>query len=136
LLRVRRRVNLHELVTKPLTRQVVPHLSCATTRGVLATPINIHHHGKDKRQHISGYPDETPALDNFSWAHHIAIMSDRDEKISQGLATPAPLLLSDDEKHVLELYDRLQQLRVEISLLTAHRDYNPCKYTPAMDPTI
>ncbi|KAI1417072.1 centromere protein H (CENP-H)-domain-containing protein [Hypoxylon sp. FL1857] len=39
--------------------------------------------------------------------------------------TPAPLLLSDDERRILELHDRLQQLQLEIALLTAQKDYNP-----------
>ncbi|KAI0388140.1 centromere protein H (CENP-H)-domain-containing protein [Hypomontagnella monticulosa] len=38
---------------------------------------------------------------------------------------PTPLLLSDDERRVLELHDRLQQLQLEITLLTAQRDYDP-----------
>ncbi|KAH8204225.1 hypothetical protein TruAng_001645 [Truncatella angustata] len=33
------------------------------------------------------------------------------------------LLLSDDEKRVLELYDRLQQLQLEIALITAQKDH-------------
>ncbi|KAI1373698.1 centromere protein H (CENP-H)-domain-containing protein [Hypoxylon crocopeplum] len=36
-----------------------------------------------------------------------------------------PLLLSDDEKRVLELHDRLQQLQLEIALLTAQKNYDP-----------
>ena len=38
---------------------------------------------------------------------------------------PAPLLLSDDEKRILELHDRLQQLQLEIALLTAQKNYDP-----------
>ncbi|KAI5925327.1 centromere protein H (CENP-H)-domain-containing protein [Camillea tinctor] len=38
---------------------------------------------------------------------------------------PAPLLLSADEKRVLELYDRLQQLQLEIALLNAQKNYVP-----------
>ncbi|KAH8650154.1 centromere protein H (CENP-H)-domain-containing protein [Xylariales sp. PMI_506] len=34
-----------------------------------------------------------------------------------------PLHLSDDEKRILELYDRLQQLRLEVSLITAQKEY-------------
>ncbi|KAI0595031.1 centromere protein H (CENP-H)-domain-containing protein [Biscogniauxia sp. FL1348] len=37
----------------------------------------------------------------------------------------APLLLSADEKRVLELYDRLQQLQLEIALLNAQKNYAP-----------
>ncbi|KAK9416922.1 putative Centromere protein H (CENP-H)-domain-containing protein [Seiridium unicorne] len=33
------------------------------------------------------------------------------------------LLLSDDEKRVLELYDKLQQLQLEIALITAQKNY-------------
>ncbi|OTA56498.1 hypothetical protein K449DRAFT_408455 [Hypoxylon sp. EC38] len=40
---------------------------------------------------------------------------------------PAPLLLSDDERRILELHDRLQQLQLEIALLTAQNNYNPDK---------
>ncbi|KAI1386801.1 centromere protein H (CENP-H)-domain-containing protein [Hypoxylon trugodes] len=39
--------------------------------------------------------------------------------------TPTPLLLSDSEKQVLELHDRLQELQLEIALITAQRDYKP-----------
>ncbi|KAI1770829.1 centromere protein H (CENP-H)-domain-containing protein [Hypoxylon cercidicola] len=37
--------------------------------------------------------------------------------------TPTPLLLSKDEKRVLDLHDRLQQLRLEIALLAAQNNY-------------
>lgn len=40
---------------------------------------------------------------------------------------PTPLLLSNDEKHVLELHDRLQELQLEIALLTAQKNYHPSK---------
>ena len=40
---------------------------------------------------------------------------------------PSPLPLSSDEKRVLELHDRLQQLQLEIALLTAQKDYVPSK---------
>ncbi|OTA93557.1 hypothetical protein M434DRAFT_395495 [Hypoxylon sp. CO27-5] len=40
---------------------------------------------------------------------------------------PAPLLLSDDERRILELHDRLQQLQLEIALLTAQKKYDPDK---------
>ncbi len=38
---------------------------------------------------------------------------------------PTPLLLSDDEKQILESHDRLQQLQLEIALLKAQKNYNP-----------
>lgn len=38
---------------------------------------------------------------------------------------PGELLLSDQEKRVLELYDRLQQLQLEIALINAHNSYVP-----------
>ncbi|KAI1073912.1 centromere protein H (CENP-H)-domain-containing protein [Whalleya microplaca] len=38
---------------------------------------------------------------------------------------PGPLLLSDDEKRALQLHDRLQQLQLEIALLTAQKNYVP-----------
>ncbi|KAI0841149.1 centromere protein H (CENP-H)-domain-containing protein [Hypoxylon sp. FL0890] len=37
---------------------------------------------------------------------------------------PVPLLLSDDERRILELHDRLQQLQLEIALLTAQKNYD------------
>ncbi|XXG98971.1 hypothetical protein Hte_005304 [Hypoxylon texense] len=37
--------------------------------------------------------------------------------------TPTPLLLSSDEKRVLELYDRLQRLQFEAALLSAQENY-------------
>jgi hypothetical protein len=36
------------------------------------------------------------------------------------------LLLSEDERRVLELYDRLQQLQLEIALITAQKNHIPC----------
>ncbi|XDG09686.1 hypothetical protein ABKA04_009301 [Annulohypoxylon sp. FPYF3050] len=42
-----------------------------------------------------------------------------------GSEVPAPLLLSDDEKRILDLHDRLQQLQLEIALLTAQKNYDP-----------
>ncbi|OTA99685.1 hypothetical protein M426DRAFT_324936 [Hypoxylon sp. CI-4A] len=50
--------------------------------------------------------------------------------------TPTPLLLSDDEKRILELYDRLQQLQVEIALLTAQKDYDPDTISRTEDESI
>lgn len=38
-----------------------------------------------------------------------------------------PLVLSDREKRVLELHDRLQQLQLEIALLNAQKKYVPGK---------
>jgi chaperonin cofactor prefoldin len=38
------------------------------------------------------------------------------------------LVLSDSEKRVLELYDRLQQLQLEIALLTAQKDHSQGKF--------
>lgn len=38
---------------------------------------------------------------------------------------PSPLLLSVDEKRVLQLYDRLQQLQLELALLTSQKNYVP-----------
>ncbi|KAI1442020.1 centromere protein H (CENP-H)-domain-containing protein [Annulohypoxylon stygium] len=42
-----------------------------------------------------------------------------------GSEVSAPLLLSDDEKRILYLHDRLQQLQLEIALLTAQKNYDP-----------
>ncbi|ETS86914.1 hypothetical protein PFICI_00742 [Pestalotiopsis fici W106-1] len=39
--------------------------------------------------------------------------------------TENSLPLSEDEKRVLELYDRLQQLQLEIALITAQKNYTP-----------
>ncbi|KAI0852840.1 centromere protein H (CENP-H)-domain-containing protein [Daldinia vernicosa] len=49
---------------------------------------------------------------------------------------PTPLLLSDDEKHILGLHDRLQQLQLEITLLTAQKNYDPRRNPPAGDGSI
>lgn len=38
---------------------------------------------------------------------------------------PGPLLLSDDEKRVLELHDKLQQLQLETALIKAQTNYAP-----------
>lgn len=38
-----------------------------------------------------------------------------------------PLLLSDSERKLLELYDRLQELQLEIALLKAQQNHQPCK---------
>ncbi|KAI1137831.1 centromere protein H (CENP-H)-domain-containing protein [Hypoxylon sp. FL0543] len=50
--------------------------------------------------------------------------------------TPALLLLSDDERRILELHDRLQQLQLEIALLTAQKDYDPDRSPYAEDGSI
>ncbi|KAI1641096.1 centromere protein H (CENP-H)-domain-containing protein [Biscogniauxia mediterranea] len=47
-----------------------------------------------------------------------------------GGSGPAPLLLSADEKRILELYDRLQQLQLEIALLNAQKNYVPDTASP------
>lgn len=44
-----------------------------------------------------------------------------------GVEAPTPFLLSDREKQVLELYDKLQQLQLEIALLNAQKKYVPGK---------
>lgn len=41
------------------------------------------------------------------------------------ITEPTQLLLSDQEKRVLELYDQLQQLQLEIALINAHNNYDP-----------
>ncbi|KAI1658312.1 centromere protein H (CENP-H)-domain-containing protein [Daldinia decipiens] len=46
---------------------------------------------------------------------------------------PTPLLLSDDEKRILSLHDRLQQLQLEIALLTAQKSYDPRISPPTGD---
>ncbi|KAI1100721.1 centromere protein H (CENP-H)-domain-containing protein [Jackrogersella minutella] len=38
---------------------------------------------------------------------------------------PTPLLLSNDERRILELHDRLQELQLEIALLRAKKDFDP-----------
>ena len=37
------------------------------------------------------------------------------------------LPLSEDETRVLELYDKLQRLQLEIALITAQKNYTSCK---------
>lgn len=44
-----------------------------------------------------------------------------DEPMTDGDSKAEVLLLSDDERRVLELYDRLQQLQLEISIMKASR---------------
>ncbi|KAJ8132173.1 hypothetical protein O1611_g1454 [Lasiodiplodia mahajangana] len=43
---------------------------------------------------------------------------------------PTPLALSDKEKRVLELHDKLQQLQLELALLNAQKRYVPVDTTP------
>ncbi len=40
-------------------------------------------------------------------------------------AHPGEFSLSDDEKRVLDLYDRLQELQLEIALLKARQSHKP-----------
>ncbi|OTB15942.1 hypothetical protein K445DRAFT_317566 [Daldinia sp. EC12] len=49
---------------------------------------------------------------------------------------PTPLILSNDEKHILSLHDRLQRLQLDIALLTARKNYDPRKNPPAGDGSI
>ncbi|KAI0415683.1 centromere protein H (CENP-H)-domain-containing protein [Xylaria grammica] len=42
----------------------------------------------------------------------------------QGVEGPTPLLLSNSEKRVLELHDKLEQLQLEIALLNAQKNYS------------
>ncbi|KAI0967680.1 centromere protein H (CENP-H)-domain-containing protein [Xylaria arbuscula] len=43
----------------------------------------------------------------------------------RGVEVPPPLVLSDKEKRVLELHDKLEQLQLEIALLNAQKKYVP-----------
>ncbi|KAI0815519.1 centromere protein H (CENP-H)-domain-containing protein [Xylaria sp. FL0064] len=43
----------------------------------------------------------------------------------QGIEAPAPLVLSEKEKRVLELHDKLEKLQLEIALLNAQKKYVP-----------
>ncbi|KAI0433468.1 centromere protein H (CENP-H)-domain-containing protein [Xylaria sp. FL1042] len=43
----------------------------------------------------------------------------------QGVEAPAPLVLADKEKTVLELHDKLEKLQLEIALLNAQKKYVP-----------
>ena len=45
--------------------------------------------------------------------------------LTDAVGGPAPLPLADDERRVLELHDRLQQLQLEIALITAQNSYVP-----------
>ncbi|KAF3062048.1 hypothetical protein GL218_03762 [Daldinia childiae] len=49
---------------------------------------------------------------------------------------PTPLLLSDDENRILGLHDRLQQLQLEIALLSAQKNYDPRISPPTGDGSI
>lgn len=51
-----------------------------------------------------------------------AILNDMAQESTDG---PEPLLLSDEEKRALELYDKLQQLQLEIALITTQKNYAP-----------
>ncbi|KAI0172241.1 centromere protein H (CENP-H)-domain-containing protein [Hypoxylon sp. FL1284] len=54
----------------------------------------------------------------------------------ESMDTSTPLLLSSDEKSVLELHDRLQQLQLEIALLTAQKKYRTSTATSAEESNI
>ncbi|KAI0889351.1 centromere protein H (CENP-H)-domain-containing protein [Annulohypoxylon maeteangense] len=58
--------------------------------------------------------------------------------MADGTATEVatPLLLSHDEKRILELHDRLQQVQLEIALLTAQKNYNPNTSTSSKNGSI
>ncbi|KAJ3569199.1 hypothetical protein NPX13_g6162 [Xylaria arbuscula] len=47
---------------------------------------------------------------------------------SQDAEVPTPLVLSDKEKKVLELHDKLEQLQLEIALVKAQKNYVPDIY--------
>ncbi|KAI1360919.1 centromere protein H (CENP-H)-domain-containing protein [Xylaria arbuscula] len=47
---------------------------------------------------------------------------------SQDAEDPTPLVLSDKEKKVLELHDKLEQLQLEIALVKAQKNYVPDIY--------
>lgn len=49
------------------------------------------------------------------------------KKMDTSLDTETTLPLSKDETRVLELYDKLQRLQLEIALITAQKNYTPCK---------
>ena len=40
------------------------------------------------------------------------------------------LPLADNEKRILDLYDRLQQLQLEVALINAQNSYQPRIYLP------
>ena len=47
---------------------------------------------------------------------------------SDGPQTP-PLLLSEDETRILDMYDRLKDLQLEIALLRARHEHIPGRYS-------
>lgn len=52
---------------------------------------------------------------------------DDDERMEDTEAAPEPQLpLSEDERQVLELYDRLQQIQLEIAIVKAQEAYQSC----------
>lgn len=59
---------------------------------------------------------------------YIAYAHSQKEMAGGTIHEPTPLLLSDDEKRILGLHDRLQQLQLEIALLTAQKNYDPRKF--------
>jgi hypothetical protein len=52
----------------------------------------------------------------------------RDEVMTNGHDNEARLPLSSDEQRVLALYDRLQELRLEIAIINAHKAYRGGKF--------
>lgn len=54
-------------------------------------------------------------------------MQDADGAGANASGANAPLLLSDKERRVLELYDRLQELDLEIALLAARGPHTASK---------
>ena len=52
-----------------------------------------------------------------------------DANVSAQAATPLPpLRLSDEEMRILDLYDKLKDLQLEIALLKARQQYIPGRY--------
>lgn len=51
--------------------------------------------------------------------------STKEEHPNEVMADDGQLPLSEDEERVLALFDRLQELQLEIALLRAQRDYEP-----------
>ncbi|KAK3941822.1 centromere protein H (CENP-H)-domain-containing protein [Diplogelasinospora grovesii] len=63
--------------------------------------------------------------------HNINLVND-----GSSSRTPEALFLSDSEKRVLELYDRLQQLRLELALLRAQKQDLPDALQDVPEPDI